>query len=55
MNPLRKSRPYSSGYDKDGHYYEQWLEDNEERPDRDYWAEYENGDGYAGYDPAADD
>ena len=27
---LRNCRPYSSGYDKDGRYYEQWIEDDED-------------------------
>ena len=26
---LRHCRPYSSGYDKDGRYYEQWIEDED--------------------------
>ena len=26
---LRYCRPYSSGYDKDGNYYEQWIEDED--------------------------
>lgn len=30
MNPLRNSRPVSSGYDKDGRYYETWIEDDDD-------------------------
>ena len=52
---LRYCRPYSSGYDKDGNYYEQWIEDEDERPDHDYWGEYERDGCYMGDDPAVDD
>ena len=58
MNPLRNSRPFSSGYDKDGRYFEQWIEDDgDERPDREYWEEHENGHyaGLVGFDDDVDD
>lgn len=56
--PLNHCRLYSYGYDKEGHYYETWIEDgDDERPDRDYWEEYENGRyaGLVGFDDDVDD
>ena len=29
-SPLKNYKPYSSGYDKDGRYYEQWIEDDDD-------------------------
>ena len=43
MTDPNNSKPYNRYYDKDGHYCETWIEeDDDERPDRDYWEEYEN-------------
>lgn len=37
--PLNHCRPYSSGYDNDGRYYEQWIKYDDENGDYDFHDE----------------